>query len=63
MKKQIKRITKTEAEKAITYETISKFGLPKGEVVKLLKKLKVDKALIAKVANDCVPYGHTPEPD
>ena len=56
------RITKEEAQIALAREIVNERGLPKGEVVRLLKKLDISSSIIDRVATRFVPYGHT-DPD
>jgi len=54
-----KRISKSAAERALALHVLAKSGLPRGEVVKLLERNKVDPKTIEKVVAALVPYGHT----
>lgn len=50
---------KEAAEKNFVSEVLREKGLPKGEVINLLKGLNVDKAIIDQAASGLVPYGYT----
>ena len=54
-----KKISLKEAKKVLAWDMVDKEGLPRGQVIKLLDKHKVDPKLIQQVTAALVPYGCT----
>ncbi|WEK29603.1 MAG: hypothetical protein P0Y58_22325 [Candidatus Pseudomonas phytovorans] len=59
-KKTPKKLTRKEAEMGLAYDVVKKYGLPRGEVVKILKEKGVNSKVIDELSTRLVPYGHTP---
>ena len=53
------RISREDAERGLAYDIIARRGLPRGEVVRVLKEVGADPNIIDQVASRTVPYGHT----